>query len=298
MKKFLIFSLIFTLLVTFAPIKALAIESDQIWGKATYTETPPIIDGTVDEVWQTAEPYMTSEHYQEGQAYCAFKILWDEENLYFFAKVYDNSISCCAYDSSTNGVNFWVSETNSNLESFNERSGDRHIFCNQDANTGYFTGNMDAQRKVTLATQIYDSYYIVECTMPILTEGLTLEAGHIIGFDVSVDDDFDGDNIRDTYATWAHLGRYWECTKDLANVELIKLYEDTEEIPDSATAPVESEGSFETINPTQQMEPLVSDDDKGNVSNKLAVILTGAILFIVVVIAALSFLCRRKKKRV
>lgn len=194
----------------------------EIHNTAAYAHTAPVIDGYSEAIWETVPTSTTYSHYEEGQAYSSFQLLWDEGHLYFFATVFDETISCCESNSVANGINFWVSETNSQKDSFNLEPGDWHIFCNQDGKTNYYTGNPEAQKKATLATQIGDGYYTVECAMPLLTEGFALTEGHIIGFDVSVDDDVDGDNVRDKYATWADLGNYWEYTHDLANVKLVR----------------------------------------------------------------------------
>ena len=109
------------------------------------------------------------------------------------------------------------------------------------------------------ATEIHEGYYFVECAVPIQTEGLTLQAGHIIGFDVSVDDDFDGDNIRDEYSTWANLGQYWSKTCDLANIMLERVDEDTEDPAESETTPAGP--STNPVEPTVPETELAGNSD-------------------------------------
>lgn len=255
MKKRILIILMLVLALNCFAIPAFAWEdTETIHGYASYTDTAPVIDGKTDAVWQTTQAVFTRENYTEGEAYAAFKILWDETHLYFYAKVYDETISCCGEESITNGINFWVSETNSNLETYLNLPGDWHVFCNQNAASGYYTGNASITEKSVRATEIHDGYYIVECAVPVQTEGLTFQNGHIIGFDVSVDDDFDGDNIRDDYSTWANLGSYWSKTKDLANIMLDGKVEDTTEEPTEPAAPTDS-----TEEPSSPTEPAPTD---------------------------------------
>ena len=251
MKKLIVIALLSLIVVNCFLISVFAQDSENIHGYATYTDTTPIIDGKTDDVWQFAQAYSSLKNCVDGQAYAAFKIMWDENHLYFYAKVYDETISGCGEDSVTNGINFWVSETNSNLDTFMNLPGDWHVFCNQNANTNYYTGNVLITEQSLRATEIYDGYYIVECAVPIQTEGLTYQNGHIIGFDVSVDDDINGDNVREYYCFWEYLGKYWEETSALANVQLIGKEDSEEEPPEPTDGPtVPSEPSDEPAVPS------------------------------------------------
>lgn len=222
---------IFAVSVMAVTVSAYPIAS-QIHGEARYTATAPTIDGQLDDIWESADKWYSDGHYDEttGQAYGYTSILWDAGNLYLLAVVNDATIAQCGADSTTNGVNFWVSEMNSNYTSYKKMAGDWHIFCNTSGNTGNYHEDQYILDAASVAVQVYDGYYVVECAVPVQTEGLTFRSGKLIGYEVSIDDDFDGDNVREHYCNLEDLGSYWSEPKGLANIKLVG----GEEITDSA----------------------------------------------------------------
>lgn len=65
------------------------------------------------------------------------------------------------------------------------------------------------------------SAYIVEVKVVIQTEGYTYAAGSTIGFGISIDDDADGDNVRDSYCTTENGGAYWTTPSVLTALTLV-----------------------------------------------------------------------------
>ena len=193
---------------------------------------PPVIDGSIDEVWDTTEA-MSALVYDNMEWEFAdltdmdiatgyTKVLWQEDTLYLLAVVTDKTMDSDA-KSVTNGINFWVSETDSGKESFNEADGDWHIFCNADGGTNYYTGNKNVYGQAEMAAERTADGYIVEVAVPVMTSGFEYAAGNKIGYNISVDDDQDGDNNRDTFTSWqTYDGRpYWEKTSALNEVTLV-----------------------------------------------------------------------------
>ena len=199
---------------------------------ASYAVTAPVIDGEIDEIWNNSERIWTYGKYEEGKnmAYGYVKILWDEGHLYFLAVVTDPTLANLRDINPANGVNFWGSETNCKEGDF-QNPGDWHYFSNQAGRFYYYTGNTAVEEKGICAAKIAEdgAQYIVELQMPVLTEGLTLEEGHFIGFEVSIDDDMIGNNKRDVYVNWKGEGAYWSDVGALQNVLLTK---DVTEHPD------------------------------------------------------------------
>ena len=195
----------------------------KILGEAHYTAVAPTIDGQIEELWEAAEKWYSDGHYDEttGQANGYSSMLWDAGNLYLLAVVNDNTIEQCQPDSHTNGVNFWVSETNSNYQTYKSKVGDWHIFCNSSGNIGNYHEDQYILDAANVAVQVYDGYYVVECAVPLQTEGITMRNGKLIGYEVSIDDDCDGDNVREYYCNLEDLGAYWTEPMGLANVKLV-----------------------------------------------------------------------------
>ena len=65
-------------------------------------------------------------------------------------------------------------------------------------------------------------------TVPVMTEGRVYSEGDGIGYNISIDDDVDGDNVRDGFRSWqkySHDVWYWENVNDLAVVEFVSQSE-------------------------------------------------------------------------
>ena len=199
---------------------------------ASYAAKRPQIDGMIDDVWNTTES-MYAFMYENDQwsltdltdievATGYTKVLWTEDTLYLLAVIDDVTMESDA-QSTTNGINFWVSETYSGETDFNTAPGDWHIFCNADGGTNYYTGNKNVYNEAEMAAERTEGGYIVEVAVPVMTDGFAYSANHKIGYNISVDDDADGDNSRDTFTSWqSYDGRpYWENPSTLNEVALI-----------------------------------------------------------------------------
>ncbi len=227
MKKLI--SLLLACMMLFAMTTAFADKISTVTDSyAIFAETAPTIDGVIDDMWADVPELWSYKEYTEdiGQAYGYTKIMWDEANLYFLAVIYDYTLDCIQPGNTANGVNFWVSETNSGAEGDFVLPGDWHIYANPFAEFNYYTGNMEAMdkgiAKATINLEADEPYYIVELKMPVLTPDLKLAEGAFIGYDVSVDDDADGDGARDCYAAGYYYGTYWSAPAALGNIQLVK----------------------------------------------------------------------------
>ena len=221
-KLFALLGSIFMIAMMTVTVSAYPLTS-AVHGEAMYTAVAPTIDGQLDEMWESAAKWYTNGHYDEttGQAYGYTSIMWDQGNLYLLAVVTDGTIEHCQPDSHTNGVNFWVSEMNSNYTTYDKMEGDYHIFCNSSGNLGNYHEQQYILDEAEVAAAVYEGYYVVECAVPVQTEVLKLRTGKLIGYEVSIDDDCDGDNIREHYCNLQDIGSYWNEPKGLANVKLV-----------------------------------------------------------------------------
>ncbi|MCR5683038.1 MAG: hypothetical protein K6G29_11375, partial [Clostridiales bacterium] len=224
---------------------------------AAYASKIPVIDGSIDDVWDTTEA-MYALIYENTEWELAdlididvasgyTKVLWTEDTLYLLSVITDKTMDSDA-KSTTNGINFWVSETNSGKESFNEADGDWHIFCNADGGTNYYTGNKNVYGQAEMAAERTADGYIVEVAVPVMTSGFEYAAGMKIGYNISVDDDHDADNNRDTFTSWqTYDGRpYWEKTVALNEVGLVKVWtgESASEAPAAETPAAETSSAY------------------------------------------------------
>lgn len=221
-------------MIVVAVILSMAVSSLAVTSTASYATTAPVIDGVIDSIWDTTEAQHTVDGSRDTEL-CAdgyTKILWDETALYFLAVITDSTMVNSSDDSCTNGVNFWVSENNTESDSFDSEIGDWLYFCSSNGITQFdadklYIDNAAPYQVALKACVATDDGYIVEVKIPYCSK-ITPSAGHIIGYTCSIDDEQDGDGERDEYCYTARdvenngsANNYWSATKALGEVELI-----------------------------------------------------------------------------
>ncbi len=212
----------------------------------------PVIDGEIDEIWDYTEAQKVDTSASEGVEVSAAytKILWDDTGLYFLAVVTDDSITDADKDA-RNSVDFWVSEKNTVTDGFAADAGDWHFCKASDGTEAYYTGNEKIYEVAESYVNLTADGYVIELYAPFLSD-LTPAVGTKIGYTVSVNDDIDGDGVRDGYSYWSVSeadGAYWSNTKALCDVTFVDgpVFEtETEaEIVDSADAVTAAPQTFD-----------------------------------------------------
>lgn len=270
-------------------------------GQAAYATTAPVIDGEWEEVWDTTEGFWANLWYVPGSpmAYGYAKVLWTENTLYMLAVIEDATLDGIPEFSTTNLANFWVSETASTEEAYGNVPGDYHYAVNQAGGTSYYTG-IDMKGKAQHAVKMYDGMYIVEVAVPVQTEGYSFAENALVGFNISIDDDMDGDDVRDFCCSWqlTDYGRsYWVGGNVLNKLELVKTVENplvTGNPADKiATEPTEApEDAEPTAAPTEA--PATEEPTTETESNNVVVYVVIAVVVLAVIVAGV-FVARKKK---
>ena len=190
---------------------------------ASYATTPPVIDGEIDEIWNTtAKQELECGMGATDIAAAYTQILWDETGYYFLAYVEDSSLTEND-EQARNSVDFWVSEMNTKEGNYDTDPGDWHFCISSDGHESYFTGNPDVLTKRDAEVGFTDKGYIVEFYVPYLS-GVAPKEGHTIGYTVSVNDDYDNDGTRDGVVFWSMADashEYWAKTIALPAVTLV-----------------------------------------------------------------------------
>jgi endo-1,4-beta-xylanase len=176
-----------------------------------YTEAKkgtPIVDGKIDLIWASANE-ITTDIVTAGKdpAKAKVKTLWDENYLYVLAEVSDSNLS----DLSTNpweqdSIEFFVDENNGRTSEY--EADDAQYRVNY-ANVHSFGGNCVEDKFTTVSEAVYDSVYgqdvvvgyIVEAAIPFNT--ISGSVGHVMGFDIQVNDDSNSDGVRDGMSNWS-----------------------------------------------------------------------------------------------
>ena len=229
---------ILSTMVVLALVLGMAVSSFAATFTAAYATTAPVIDGEIDAIWETTEAIYTNGDFDsdwyEGCASGSVRILWDETALYFLAEIQD--FTPVPMEVPYNDfVNLWVSEFNTRADSYEADIGD-YLFCIcSNGMTGIEMGDLyidnAAPYQASLsAAKRNDSGYVAEVMIPYcsLSESDAV-AGHVIGFVMSVDDDWNSDGERDCYTptmTAREAGiyddeTYWSDTASMAEVEFL-----------------------------------------------------------------------------
>ncbi len=167
---------------------------------ATARMGTPTIDGVADAIWNSASEQSTGV-WVEGTsgATAKFKTLWDADNLYIYAVVNDTVLS----DASDNAweedsIEIFVDQNNGKTDSYEDDDGQYRINFNNVKTVGGHANEDNYSSAVT----IVDGFgYVVEAAIKLDT--ITPAAGTVIGFDIQVNNDEDGNGSRDSVANWA-----------------------------------------------------------------------------------------------
>ena len=171
--------------------------------------TPPIIDGTVDAIWNNANvlPMNTSKtltgtisNPNDLSGYA--KVLWDNTNIYLLAVVTDDTKkndSPNAYDD--DAVEFYFDANNDKATAY--ATGDVQYTFGWD--DGTVVGVLPSGRStmgITYSSVTTATGYIIEAKIPWTTIPATPTVGKEIGFDFMINDDDDAAAGRDAKLSW------------------------------------------------------------------------------------------------
>ncbi|MBE5988375.1 GH35 family endo-1,4-beta-xylanase [Lacrimispora xylanisolvens] len=173
----------------------------------------PVIDGTVDEIWNQAkeEPVRIMTMAWQG-ATGTVKTLWDEKNIYVLVRVKDktlNTDSKNAYEQDS--VELFLDENNDKSYYYQEDDGQFRVSCKNMVTFGSNGKREGFQSSV----KVTEDGYLVEAKIPLTT---TAEKGKVMGFDVQINDsnergerisvakfNDDSDNSWQSTARWGNL---------------------------------------------------------------------------------------------
>jgi len=176
----------------------------------------PEIDGEIDDIWVSAEEAKTDVWVSGTKGSTAkFRTLWDENYLYVLAEVTDSLLSkksANAYEQDS--VEIFIDQNNHKTTYYEE--DDCQIRINYDNEVTVDHGRLEG---FVSATNITETGYIVEAAIPLTEE--TPEIGKVLGFDLQVNNDEDGDGVRDSVSIWCDpSGQSWQNVSGLGNIIL------------------------------------------------------------------------------
>lgn len=218
MKAMKILSLAITAILLFT-LSSFAADST-----AQFASTKPVIDAVIDDVWAKTpaqEGSFPGDNWTDDCANGYTKILWDEANIYLLAVVTDNTLEIDK-TATSNSVDFWMSEMNTGDPDGFGAEGDWHLCAGSFGATSYYIGNTALPDAAELATAVDGSTVIIEARVAWQTPGMAVKTGHVIGYNVSFNDDWEDDAARNAWISWQDYNGapYWANTAALNTVEL------------------------------------------------------------------------------
>jgi endo-1,4-beta-xylanase len=182
-------------------------------------EAAPVIDGVEDSVWAQAPEYTTNVWVQgTAGATAKFKTMWDGTHLYVFAHVTDPNLSkASANPWEQDSVEIFVDPNNGKTASYEPDDGQYRVnFANEKSYNG-----AASPVNFTTATRQVEGGYDVEAAIQL--DPQFTKPDHLIGFDLQVNDDQNGDGTRDSIAIWSDpSGQSYMNTSKWGTIRLLK----------------------------------------------------------------------------
>jgi hypothetical protein len=194
---------------------------------AIRTDTPPVIDGQIDEIWKHAQVYPLTKGLNnpkitnEADFSVSFRALWDEDSLYLMAEIKDlNFHTIAPFPWESDGIEFYFDMNNdkgSGMGDYNYQLG----FAWQHSIYGDFSQHI--QMNINYIFKKLDNGYILEAAIP-WANGLffdrttqapredmpVIEPGLIFGFDVAANDNDTGQGRESVLMYYSSPdGSYW-----------------------------------------------------------------------------------------
>lgn len=158
----------------------------------------PVIDGQEDAAWENAHEISTDVWVQgTSGATAKVKTMWDDGHLYVLAHVTDSLLSKASANAyEQDSVEIFVDPNNGKTTSYELNDGQYRVnFDNEQS----YNGAASASNFHTATTKTADGY-IVEAAIDL--DSSYTKDNSLLGFDVQVNNDEDGDGTRDSVAIW------------------------------------------------------------------------------------------------
>ena len=203
---------------------------------ATAEKGTPVIDGVIDDVWSKT-PGFPVDKLKDGSdtgVKAEFKMLWDENFLYFLLVVTDSNIAYDAIDTyKKDGTQLYFDFTNEFAASYGEIYGGEYTFYLRDSEDELPTlseMNIDVSQDDILSDIVYahkltDKGYVIEARFnPRLNYAdFKLAAGTEFAFDVQVNDQDSESLERAAAYGWSDdANQAWQTPMVLGSMKLVE----------------------------------------------------------------------------
>ncbi len=180
----------------------------------------PVIDAEEDAVWANADEIAT-DIWVVGSSGATAKVktLWDSQHLYVYATVTDSLLSKASGNTwEQDSIEVFIDQNNAKTSTYQPDDGQFRV--NYDNEQSY-NGAAASVETITSATRIIPGGYVIE--LAITLTGVTPQDGVVIGFDFQVNNDEDGNGVRDSVAIWNDpTGQSYQNTSRIGLLQFVK----------------------------------------------------------------------------
>jgi len=176
----------------------------------------PVIDGTIDTIWDGIESNDTSIWLNGTSGSTAkFKTLWADGKLFVLADVTDSLLSKASTDAyQQDSIEIFIDQDNAKNSVYD--SNDHQIRINFDNEVSYNPSELLGFKSATSKTQ---TGYVVEAEIPL--NASNAKEGSVMGFDLQVNNDEDDDGTRDSASIWYdQTGLSYKDVSNIGNIIL------------------------------------------------------------------------------
>ena len=252
------FALMIVMVISLLPISISAADKTLVAPYGT-----PVIDGVMEELWEKTN-YNTVENCAVGgyDMYKGwFKVMWDENNIYVFAKVYGNSLSDSAEVYEQDALDVYMDENMARTKGYEEF--DYQVRSNF---KGKISGNNYDFDKASAKTQILDDSFIVEMAFP-LKSGKKLAAGNKYGFEILMQSSQNIFNDLTRYTWNCQDGWVWNDTSCFGYLQLENSVS-VESFVEPKYVPIKPSVAF---NPVESVSLMSISDEKEVVNDVVTI---------------------------
>lgn len=191
-------------LMAFTSVSAFAANEFDSNGRMVASFGSPVIDGEIDEIWESARVYVPQHMSENLETSATFRALWDDRALYILAEVKDKNLSL---ESGTpymqDSVEVFLDENNDKTREYGVDDVQFRVNY-QNVKT---SDKGDVKRFYTCAKQTNDGY-IIEARIALRKRA---ENGRVMGIELQVNDAV-GSNRIGTLNLFDSTGMAWDNT--------------------------------------------------------------------------------------
>ena len=185
----------------------------------------------MDSAWDSCPSF---DIFRSGAAITAVgRVMWDTQYLYVLVDVSDDTPYALSPEPEVgtksgigvknDSVDIWINWNDKDSVTYSSYEA-THFLIDRNNYIGTSFPEWSDVTAVTHAVMADNDHYVAEVAIP-LSSAVDIDNWPQLGFNISVNDDDDGDNERETYITWLNSGNaYWTSPSGMFPVYVVENY--------------------------------------------------------------------------